>query len=201
MKHVCIRVGTLFAVMLAPSLFCGLMAAERQAKEPLEKNPENIKTVRVLAEQGNASAQCFLGNAYFEGKGVPQNYVEAVKWWDKASKQGYAHAQSMLANAYHKGIGVPKDYGKSIKIYRSLAEAGDAHGQAMLSDAYTDGKGLPLDFVEAYKWIILAIATTGDETKIKFRDAILLKLTPEQIAEGQKRAAEFKPKKSQPANT
>tara|TARA_R110002153_G_scaffold61234_2_gene165353 strand:+ start:293 stop:667 length:375 start_codon:yes stop_codon:yes gene_type:complete len=37
---------------------------------------------RPLAEQGNARAQFNLGVMYSNGDGVPQNYAEAVRWYD-----------------------------------------------------------------------------------------------------------------------
>ena len=45
-----------------------------------------------LAEQGNASAQYYLGVMYYYGQGVPQDYKTAVKWYKPAAKQGNAFA-------------------------------------------------------------------------------------------------------------
>jgi len=41
-----------------------------------------------LAEQGDVSAQYFLGDMYRKGLGVPENDAEAVKWYRKAAEQG-----------------------------------------------------------------------------------------------------------------
>jgi uncharacterized protein len=38
-----------------------------------------LKLWRPLAEQGNVVAQTGVGFLYYWGKGVPQNYAEAVK--------------------------------------------------------------------------------------------------------------------------
>lgn len=43
---------------------------------------------KPLAEQGDAAAQFYLGVMYYYGRGVPQNYNEAVKWYTKAAEQG-----------------------------------------------------------------------------------------------------------------
>ena len=40
---------------------------------------------RALADQGYAVAQFTLGFMYAEGQGVPQNYVQAVKWYRLAA--------------------------------------------------------------------------------------------------------------------
>ena len=43
---------------------------------------------RVDAEKGNASAQFSLGFMYEKGQGVPQDYVQAYKWFNLAAAQG-----------------------------------------------------------------------------------------------------------------
>jgi TPR repeat protein len=49
---------------------------------------------------GNVPAQYSLGLAYEKGKGVPQDYQEAVKWYRIAAAQGYAPAEYSLGVAY-----------------------------------------------------------------------------------------------------
>jgi uncharacterized protein len=45
-----------------------------------------------------------------DGLGVPQDYVEAVKWYRKAADQGNARAQFDLGIMHAEGRGVPQDY-------------------------------------------------------------------------------------------
>ena len=45
----------------------------------------------VAAEKGLARAQSNLGDMYANGKGVTQDYVEAIRWYRKAAKQGDAY--------------------------------------------------------------------------------------------------------------
>ena len=47
-----------------------------------------LKKWRPLAERGDASAQAALGAFYENGKGVPQDYAKAVKWYRLAAEQG-----------------------------------------------------------------------------------------------------------------
>ena len=51
---------------------------------------------RPLAEQGNATAQSNLGVMYRDGRGVPQNDVQARFWLRKAADQGHAYARQLL---------------------------------------------------------------------------------------------------------
>jgi len=79
------------------------------------------------------------------------------------------------------------------------AEQGHDLAQINLGYLYDLGQGVPQDYVLAYKWYNLAIMgtlTTGErEVREKERDRIASKMTPEQIAEAQKLAREWKPKK------
>lgn len=65
---------------------------------------------RPLADEGNARAQNNLGVMYENGKGVPQDIGEALKWYRLAAEQGYAGAQNNLGMIYVLGRpGVPQD--------------------------------------------------------------------------------------------
>lgn len=63
----------------------------------------------VLAAQGKAEAQQYLGLMYAGGKGVTQNDEEAVRWYRVAAEQGLATAQGSLASMYNVGLGVNED--------------------------------------------------------------------------------------------
>ena len=56
-----------------------------------------FQIIKPLAEQGSAQAQYRLGVLYGQGKGVEQDYTQAVYWYRKAVNQGYANAQYNLA--------------------------------------------------------------------------------------------------------
>jgi len=75
-----------------------------------------------LAEQGDVSAQYNLGIIYANGRGVPENNAEAIKWFRKAAEQGHASAQNNLGKMYDNGEGVPENDVEALKWY-SLAKA------------------------------------------------------------------------------
>ena len=47
-----------------------------------------------------------LGLMYGNGKGVPQDHKEAVKWYRKAADQGNAYGQNNLGTMFQNGQGV-----------------------------------------------------------------------------------------------
>ena len=69
-----------------------------------------MRLFRPLANQGDALAQTTLGEMYANGKGVPQDYAQALVWFRKAADQWYAPAQDDLSWMYAEGEGVPKNY-------------------------------------------------------------------------------------------
>ena len=70
---------------------------------------QDLSELRRKAESGDADAQYNLGERYAKGVGVPQDIVEAHKWWLKAGQQGDAKAQYNLGVMYDNGRGVPRD--------------------------------------------------------------------------------------------
>ena len=58
---------------------------------------------------------------------------------------------------------------------------------------YAFGLGVPQDYVAAHMWFDLAAAKRNRDAQ-RERDKIAAQMTPEQIAEAQKLAREWKPK-------
>jgi TPR repeat protein len=110
------------------------------------------------AERGDAVAQFTLGSCYASGRGAPQNYQEAVKWYYVSAKQGYAPAQNRLGACYHRGLGTPQNYAAAVLWYRKAAEQGNAAAQDNLGICYFSGRGVGQNFGEAAKWYRLSAA-------------------------------------------
>jgi uncharacterized protein len=92
---------------------------------------EDARAVRILgplAAHGDPRAQALLGFMYANGRGVPQNQVEAAIWYRRAADQGNPTAQYMLGLLYDKGMGVPQS---DIEAYKwlNLAVAGANPGE------------------------------------------------------------------------
>jgi len=194
-------ITTLRAVLLAVVGAVSL-AASAVAQTPLEQGiaayergdfAAAFRLWRPLAERGDAYAQTNLGKLYRNGKGVPLNPPEAIKWFRLAAEQGDAMAQSNLGRMHDAGEGVPENDAAAVKWYRMAADQGYAIAQGYLGAMYGAGQGVPKNYVEAYKWFALA---ADQELSLEMDPLSFLrgKMTPAQIAEGQKLAAEWKPK-------
>jgi len=155
-----------------------------------------IRWYRMAADQGLASAQFKLGGMYEDGRGVPQNYTEAMRWYRMAADQGNATAQTILGSMYGNTFRdvqvVPQNYAEAVRWYRMAADQGNSQGQLSLGYRYLHGEGVPTNYVEAYKWFALS-AAQGNVVAGTPRDFVLGKMTPAQIAEGQRLVAAWRP--------
>jgi len=194
------------AVMLIISLLVsGLAIAgpSEDAKQAYDRG--DYKTAyrlnKSLAERGSPVAQSNLGLMYYHSRGVSQDYAEAMKWFRKAADQGDAVGQYYIGLMYYNGKTVPQNYAEATKWFRKAADQGDADSQYSLGLMYAIGKGVPQDYVLAYMWLNLASTRDSAWEKGKRdkaeenRKNLASKLTPAQIAEAQKLAREWKPKK------
>jgi hypothetical protein len=63
------------------------------------------------ANLGDWNAQRLLAQDEIAGKGIKQNILQAVQWYERAASQGDFDAQFFLASAYRGGYyGLPPDY-------------------------------------------------------------------------------------------
>ena len=81
------------------------------------------------ADQGNVYARYILGRHHENGKGVPKNFEEAMKWYRMAADQGNAFAQYSLGWRYENGEGVPQNLEEAVKWYRLSADQGNESAQ------------------------------------------------------------------------
>ncbi len=122
-------------------------------RDKMRAMAEEQQELRRAAAQGDADAQYKLGIAYYHGEGVPEDEVEAVKWYRKAAEQGHAEAQYRLGLAYVDGEGVPWDNVAGFEWLRKAAVQGQAEAQFVMGNAYYLGEGMPQDSREGVKWL------------------------------------------------
>jgi hypothetical protein len=159
-----------------------------------------LQLARALAETGDAKAQSILGLMNYRGRGVPKDDHEAMKWFRRAADQGDASARAYLGVMFAEGRGVPQNSEEAAKWYRLAADQGDPMAQYNLGLAYATGEGVEQGNVSAHMWFNLAAArfpasdVRNRNAAVKNRDVVAGKMTPEQIAEAEALAREWRPK-------
>ena len=111
-----------------------------------------FEEVKRGAEANDAAAQNSFGFLYDNGRGVPKDDAEAIKWYRKAAEQGNAAGQCNLGAMYENGRGVVKDDAEAVKWYRLSADQGVAVAQYSLGMMYANGQGVTKDDAEAVRW-------------------------------------------------
>ena len=144
--------GVIKKRLLFLPLLLSLLLVPTSASADEDADKATFELHQKLAQQGNAGALVNLGLMYKTGRGVAQDYVQAVKWWRKAADQGDALAQSNLGRIYGDGQGVPQDYVQAVKWLRKAAKQGHADAQfglllnrdlVKVNAMYRKGLGVP----------------------------------------------------------
>ena len=81
-----------------------MLALVEQREKRLEEERKQVveaqrRSLQEAAEQGQAEAQFKLGLLYFNGEGVPKDFVRAAEWFRKAAGQGHTEAKGYIAKA------------------------------------------------------------------------------------------------------
>jgi TPR repeat protein len=154
-----------------------------------------VQSYRVAALQSHPNAQNNLGVLYARGTGVPQDYVQATKWFRRAADDGLPGAQFNLARLYTIGYGVQQSDAEAAKWFRRAAEHGSPDAQMDLGYMYARGLGVTQDWVKAYMWFALVAARA--ESKVDRGNAMrnqaiaARRMSAPQIAEALRRACEW----------
>jgi TPR repeat protein len=106
---------------------------------------------KAKAEEGDADAQCNLGDFYYYGKSKDVNWSEGAEWYKKAAEQGHAEAQYKFG--IYCGQGGVKDYAEMIKWYHKSANQGYAKAQYSLGFCYAKGQVVTRNYAESVKWL------------------------------------------------
>ena len=115
-----------------------------------------IDGVRGAAERGDAEAQYNLAVLYEQGRGYPQDLLQAAEWYRKAADQGFMQAQYNLGSLYADGEGVGQDLAQAAEWYRKAADQGLKEAQHDLAVLLDLGDGVERDKAEATRLFQLA---------------------------------------------
>lgn len=96
----------------------------------------------------SGEAQRKLGDLYFYGKNVKQDYDKALNCYRKAAEQG-CDCYEVLGDLY----AIKHDYAEATKWYQKAADNNNDEAQLKLGLCYATGKGVKQSFSEATKLI------------------------------------------------
>jgi TPR repeat protein len=138
----------------------------------------SFNQVKALAEEGDIEWQFVLGLFYFMGQQAPLNRVEFLNLLQRPRREGKPH-----------------DPEQAVNWFQRAATHGYSEAQNVLGHLYAVGESVPQDYIQAHLWLNLSAAQGNQEAR-KARNALAEKLTPQQLAEAQRLAREWKPKQA-----
>jgi TPR repeat protein len=174
----------------------------------LEKNdPPKEGKIRSLERMGQVLGQVILTaasqdlgdvphiHAFNEGMMALQrdDHATAAKFLRRLAERGDPCAQFWIGYMHHEGKGLRQDFSEALKWLRPSAEQGESTAQYYLGSMHIGRSGIARDLVSASMWFTLA-AAQGNDTAEKARNQIEAHMTAAQIADGKKRASEWRPR-------
>ncbi len=119
---------------------------------------EGVRWLQRAADGGDASAMAFLGFAYREGKGVAQNYNQALSWFIKAVTAGDTHSVIHVGRVLARHLDSPAG---ALGWFLQAAEQGHRDSFVELAMLY-DQPGTPVhNPAEAVRWYKIVEKETG----------------------------------------
>jgi hypothetical protein len=132
-------------------------------EHPWVEHPQDYRSAfrwfSTGAKRGLSKAESQLGNLYWNGHGVIENWTEAARQFHLAAVKGDNFGQTMLCTAYSEGKGVQRDYVKAymwcnIAIanypYDWNISARDRLAAKMTTAQITESQGLARRCVESH---------------------------------------------------
>lgn len=120
-----------------------------------------------------------------------RDYKTTLTLWHKAAEMGHMRAQNGLGVLYRDGDAGEPDKKRAAYWFGRSAENGYAFAMYSLAILYRDGDGVARNDVEAHMWFDLSSALNFDPKAALQRDLIAKRMTPEQVAEAERRAQEW----------
>jgi TPR repeat protein len=112
---------------------------------------------RAANEANDPDVMYLTGLMFDLGKGVPQDYREAFRWYVLAAEAGQPGAMNSLGLMYALGHGVSQDHSEAMKWWTKAADSGSFAALANIASTYYIGLGVQQSYPEAAKWFQLAV--------------------------------------------
>jgi len=144
----------------------------------------------TAAEAGLDLAQYNLAILYYTGRGVEQNFEQALRWTLAAAEQGHLNAQNNLGALYYTGTGTEVNFEEALRWYEAAAQGQQAEAQYNLSTMYEAGEGTKLDLVRAHFWALASQYNEYPEAT-ELVDRQVKKMSAEQLSDARRTFAQW----------
>ena len=126
-----------------------------------------IKLYEDAINNTNFKAMYILGDKYYRGDKIEQDYDLAMFYFRMAARYNYGRAEFNIGKMYELGLGVIKSYEKAIEWYKLASTHGEVKALESMGDVYLDKE----EFIKAFKLYNMAYENYEDKN-----DAVLVML-------------------------
>lgn len=120
-----------------------------------------LATPAIITPNGDKIAQYYLGEMFYFGSGVEQNYSQALNWYSLSAEQGDPDSAYSIGHMHENGHGVEKSVQLAIEWYKRAEELGSDAATAAIGLIYVYDEG-EYHALEAGLEILTAAADTGN---------------------------------------
>ena len=125
-----------------------------------QNNMNNIiKLYEDAINNNNYKAMYILGDKYYRGYKIKQDYDLAMFYFRMAAKYNYGRAEFNIGKMYELGLGIIKSYEKAIEWYKLASTHGEVKALESMGDVYWDKK----EFIKAFKLYNMAYENYEDK--------------------------------------
>ncbi len=138
-------------VIIFALLFCTSFCIAQQTNQAPPPDATQVARDKARAAKGDTAAMFHMGLYYCYGQGMPQDFIKAKTWLQKAADKGHTASMVQLGIMNMAGKGGKKDPVKALAFFRKAAKKGDGVAMNEIGMIYEEGDGVPKDMVEAVK--------------------------------------------------
>lgn len=106
----------------------------------------------TAAKKDVVIAQELVGDCYYFGLGLRENYKMAFRWYDRAAENGSGHGYLSLGFCYEYGRGTSMCMNKAIECFKTSARMGNVLGMNVMANKYKNGHGISRNLGKSIYW-------------------------------------------------
>ena len=118
-----------------------------------------IKLYEDAINNNNFKAMYILGDKYYRGDKIEQDYDLAMFYFRMAARYNYGRAEFNIGKMYESGLGVIKSYEKAIEWYKLASTHGEVKALESMGDVYLAKE----EFIKAFKLYNMAYENYEDK--------------------------------------
>ena len=122
-----------------------------------------IGYLEAMAGKNVSYAMLLLGSIYYTGKGVPQSYKEATKWYEMAAEGLESYGLCNLGYCYFYGRDMDVNYKRAYECFSLSAYMKNPNAMYKLGDMHYNGHHVEEDKNAAFYWYSEALGNLDGE--------------------------------------